>query len=72
MNAARLIADALTALQPRDGFHQPNGQQLAEADIRARLATAAALDHLGDALERLAGTDEMAGIRIRSAIHHNA
>ncbi|NUS82688.1 MAG: hypothetical protein HOY75_08040 [Streptomyces sp.] len=47
-----LIGQALDALTLKNGFNKPHQDQIDEADARARIATATAVDRLAAAFER--------------------
>lgn len=68
---AQLIDQALNALTPDTGFHKPNRQQISEADARANIALASALNRIASALEEIA-FNHNADTTVQPAIHHNA
>ncbi|MFJ3043624.1 hypothetical protein [Streptomyces tendae] len=68
---AQLIDQALNTLKPETGFHQPNQQQTHEADARANIAIASALNRIAGALEEIA-YNHNADSTVQPAIHHSA
>lgn len=64
----QLIDQALNALKPKTGFHEPNQQQTHEADARANIAIASALNRIAGALEEIAYNHN----DVQPAIHHSA
>lgn len=71
VTTAQIIDQALNALKPETGFHEPNQQQTHEADARANIAIASALNRIAGALEEIANTHN-ADSAVQSAIHHSA
>lgn len=54
MTTAELITAALNALEPTPGYPKPNQRQLHEAEVRAKVATAQALNNIATALAEIA------------------
>lgn len=54
MTTDQLIDQAIEALTPTTGYAKPNPRQLHEADVRARVATAQALNQIAAALAEIA------------------
>ncbi|WP_030188128.1 hypothetical protein [Streptomyces violaceorubidus] len=67
----QLIDQALNALNPKTGFHEPNPQQAHEATARANIAIASALTRIASALEQIAHNHN-ADNTVQPAIHHTA
>lgn len=68
---AQLVNEALDALTPEAGYHEPNSKQIREADVRARIATASALSRIAGALETLA-VNTAPDTTVQAPIRHNA
>lgn len=68
-NARQLIDTATRLLHNSDGSHHIPEPRLREADVRASLAQADALDRIAHALECLANNGDTT---VRPAIRHSA
>lgn len=68
MDANALIASA-TRLLDKNGLTDVPDHKLREADTRARIATAAALNQIAQALNHIAHTSDTS---VRPAIRHSA